>query len=148
LLAETGLASAEEIAAGRSLTAARPVTRVAAAVMIPDILARGGPADRPAATAPLFAAGDKIRTRNMNPEGHTRLPRYLRGCPGTIAIVHGCHVLPDSSAHRRGDDPHWLYAVRFSASDVFGVPGRDEIVADLWEPYQEAARTARMIAVA
>jgi nitrile hydratase subunit beta len=139
LLAETGLASAEEIAAGRSLTAARPVTRVAAAVMIPDILARGGPADRPAATAPLFAAGDKIRTRNMNPEGHTRLPRYLRGCPGTIAIVHGCHVLPDSSAHRRGDDPHWLYAVRFSASDVFGVPGRDEIVADLWEPYLEAA---------
>jgi nitrile hydratase len=139
LLAETGLASAEEIAAGRSKTAARPVTRVAAADMIPAILARGGPSDRPAATAPQFAAGDKIRTRNMNPEGHTRLPRYLRGCPGTIAIVHGCHVLPDSSAHRRGDDPHWLYAVRFSASDVFGAPGRDEIVADLWETYLEAA---------
>jgi nitrile hydratase len=48
-------------------------------------------------------------------------------------------VLPDSSAHGRGDDPHWLYAVRFSASDVFGAPGRDEIVADLWEPYLEAA---------
>ncbi len=139
LLAEAGLASAEEIAAGRSLTAARPVTRVATADMIAAILARGGPADRPAAAPPQFAAGDKIRTRNMNPEGHTRLPRYLRGCPGTIAIVHGCHVLPDSSAHGRGDDPHWLYAVRFSASDVFGAPGRDEIVADLWEPYLEAA---------
>jgi len=139
LLAESGLASADEIATGRSLTAARPVRRVATASMIPSILARGGPADRPAPAAARFAAGDKIRTRNINPEGHTRLPRYLRGCPGIIAMVHGCHVLPDSSAHGRGDDPHWLYAVRFASADVFGTPGADEIVADLWEPYLEAA---------
>jgi len=41
LLAETGLASAEEIAAGRSKTAARPGTRVAAAGRVPGHLAPG-----------------------------------------------------------------------------------------------------------
>ena len=81
----------------------------------------------------------KIRTRNINTEGHTRLPRYLRGHAGEIIMVHGCHVLPDSSAHGKGEDPHWLYAVKFSATEVWGKASRDSVVADLWETCLEAA---------
>ena len=139
LIAETGLATSEEIATGRSLAQPQPVRRVARAAEISDILARGGPADRAAVGQPRFAAGDSVRTRMIETSGHTRLPGYLMGKPGRVVRLHGCHVLPDSSAHGRGEDPRWLYAVSFAAVDVFGTPGRDEIVADLWEPYLEAA---------
>jgi nitrile hydratase len=139
LLTERGLATAEEIAGGRSLAPPKPVKRVARADTAPGILKKGGPADRPAPARPRFAEGDEIRARIIDTEGHSRLPAYLMDKPGRIVMVHGCHVFPDSSAHGRGDDPHWLYAVRFRSADVFGGNGRDEIVADLWEPYLEPA---------
>jgi nitrile hydratase accessory protein len=39
---------------------------------------------RPAAVAPQFAMGQRVRTRNINPVGHTRLPRYARAKSGVI----------------------------------------------------------------
>ena len=52
-------------------------------------------------------------------------------------MVHGFHVLPDSSAHGLGDDPQWLYSVRFSARELWGEDRNvnDHVHADLWEPY-------------
>jgi nitrile hydratase len=82
--------------------------------------------------------GDKVRARNITPEGHTRLVRYARGRPGEIVLVHGTHVLPDSSAAGLGDDPHWLYTVRFTARDLWGKDTNDSVCIDLWEPYLEA----------
>ena len=87
----------------------------------------------------LFAIGATVRTRNMNPAGHTRLPRYLRGHAGEIVALHGAHVFPDSNAHCKGEDPHWLYTVRFTAAEVWGNGSSDRIHADLWEPYLEPA---------
>src|SRR5262245_20619257 len=87
---------------------------------------------------PKFGIGDKIRVRNMHPTGHTRLPRYLRKAVGEIVFVHGAHVFPDSNAHRRGEDPQWLYTCRFTAHEVWGSDSTDKIHADLWEPYLEA----------
>ena len=138
-LIELGLITAQEEAAGKMQVPPRPVKRVAKAGMIPGILASGGPASRSAPRPQRFQPGDRVRTLNMHPQGHTRLPRYLRDHVGEIIVVHGCHVLPDSSAHGKGDDPHWLYAVKFSAPEVWGKSTRDSIVADLWEPYLEAA---------
>jgi nitrile hydratase len=86
-----------------------------------------------------FAVGDRVRARNIHPTGHTRLPRYARGKTGEIAAVHGAHVFPDSSAHGRGDDPQWLYTVRFSACELWGKDSRDLVHIDLWEPYLESA---------
>ena len=82
-----------------------------------------------------------MRARNMHPVGHTRLPRYLRGHAGEIVAVHGAHVFPDSHAHGKGEDPRWLYAVRFEARDLWGEdrPAGDRVHADLWEPYLEPA---------
>ena len=33
--------------------------------------------------------GDAVRTRNLNPSTHTRLPRYCRDKPGIVTKVHG-----------------------------------------------------------
>jgi len=45
-----------------------------------------------------FRTGDRVRTRAANPEGHTRLPRYLCDRQGTIEAVHGVFALPDERA--------------------------------------------------
>ena len=42
-----------------------------------------------------------MRAKNINPVTHTWLPRYVRGHVGVIERVIGCHVFPDSNAHRR-----------------------------------------------
>jgi nitrile hydratase len=106
----------------------RPPARVLTAADVPAVLARGGPAEREAPRPARFAAGDRVRTVNANPRGHTRLPRYARGRTGVIERVHGCHVFPDANAHGRGEDPQWLYSVRLGSVNL-----------DAFEPYLEPA---------
>ena len=88
--------------------------------------------------APRFAIGQSVRALLLNPRGHTRLPRYLRGHRGEIVACHDAHVFPDANASGLGEDPQYLYTVRFKASDLWGMPSRDAIHADLWESYLEA----------
>lgn len=136
-LIELGLINAIEAEEGRMCVPAKPVARVAKAEMIPGILGSGGPASRQSNRAQGFAGGETIRTRNMNPTGHTRLPRYARGKLGEIVAVHGAHVFPDSNAQGLGEDPQWLYTVRFSARELWGKNTKDAVMIDLWEPYLE-----------
>lgn len=138
LMLERGLGTEEEIKTGKMMVPQLPVKRVLLGGMVPDFLTKGEPVDRPLGRPCRFKPGDKVRTRNMNPEGHTRLPRYARGCAGEIARVHGTHVFPDSSSAGKGDDPQWLYSVRFSAKELWGKDTRDCVHLDLWEPYLEA----------
>ena len=138
LMLERGLVSAAELSSGTSAAAAPPDLRVLRAADVSRVLARGGPADRPAPAPARFAAGDRVRTRNLHPEGHTRIPRYARGRTGEIVKIHGAHVFPDSSAHGKGDDPQWLYTVGFTAGELWGKDSRDRVMVDLWEPYLEA----------
>jgi nitrile hydratase subunit beta len=116
-----------------------PSPKPLTADMVGPVLKKGGPADRPSSALPSFKAGDKIRTRNIHVEGHTRLPRYARGRVGEIVMLHGTHVFPDSSAHAKGDDPRWLYAVRFTAKELWGREENGSVTLDLWEPYLEPA---------
>ena len=77
--------------------------------------------------------------KNINPPTHTRLPRYVRGKIGIIVVVHGCHVFPDTVAHGQGENPQWLYTVRFNGQDLWG-PDSDPTVTvsvDAFEPYLE-----------
>ena len=133
LITETGLVNEKELASGHSLTAPKPVTRIATAAMIPAILQKGGPSDRKSDLKSSFTMGDKILTRNINTEGHIRLPRYARGKVGEIITVHGTH----SSAQRLGNDPQWLYTVRFTAKELWGHGNKDHVMLDLWEPHLE-----------
>jgi len=89
--------------------------------------------------AASFKAGDSIRARNINPTGHTRLPRYIRGKQGQIATDHGVFQFADSLAHGGGKQPQHLYSVRFTAQELWGAnaPAQDSLYIDLWDDYLE-----------
>jgi nitrile hydratase subunit beta len=142
LLARHGFVGADEMASGRMLAPA-PATRrpVPDAAAMAAGLARGSPCERAAPGPARFAAGDRVRTVTINPTGHTRLPRYVRGKAGTIERVHGAHVFPDSNAHGGGENPQWLYTVVFEARDLWGREADPtlSVSADCWESYLEPA---------
>ncbi|MGH3608401.1 MAG: SH3-like domain-containing protein, partial [Pseudonocardiaceae bacterium] len=54
------------------------------------------------ARPPRFAVGETVRAKEMQPEGHTRLPGYLRGHRGVIEQVQPAALLPDTNAHFLG----------------------------------------------
>jgi nitrile hydratase subunit beta len=80
-----------------------------------------------------------MRARIMNPPGHTRLPRYVRGRRGRVIRGLGENVFPDSNAHHAGENRQHVYTVEFSARELFGVDRnpRDTVRRDLWEDYLE-----------
>ena len=86
-----------------------------------------------------FAIGQKIRVKTMSPMTHTRAPRYVRGHAGEVVKIHGAHVFPDSNALGRGENPQWLYTVRFTARELWSHANDDTVMLDLWEPYLEPA---------
>ncbi|BCG00051.1 low-molecular weight cobalt-containing nitrile hydratase subunit beta [Paraburkholderia sp. PGU19] len=143
LLIDTGLATRDEIDSGVSQRAGAPVPRVLAADQVNPMLFRGSPVSRPEPYPACFAVGDAVRTLALNPSTHTRLPRYCRGKRGRIVAVRGAHVFPDSNALGRGEDPQWLYTVRFDAVELWGKDTTaSSVCADCWEPYLEAAGSA------
>lgn len=89
--------------------------------------------------APSFKIGDTIQARNINPTGHTRLPRYIRGKQGQIATDHGVFKFADSLAHGGGSQPQHLYSVRFTAQELWGAEAKaqDSLYIDLWDDYLE-----------
>lgn len=140
LLVERGLVTAEELERGAALEPPAALPRTLRADAVAATLARGSPTARPAATAARFAPGDTVRTLNRHPARHTRLPRYARGRLGTIASVHGAHVFPDTVAHGLGEQPQWLYTVRFDARELWGPDTTaGSVCVDCWEPYLEPA---------
>jgi hypothetical protein len=90
---------------------------------------------------PRFSVGDQVRARNMHPTGHTRLPRYARGKRGVIERNHGVFSFADSNARGEGSHPHHLYAVIFTARELWGddASSHDKIYLDLWGDYLEPA---------
>ena len=143
LLKHHAVVSPEELDAGQSLGPATNSPSLGGRVLPADraaaAMARAGTYEREAPGPALFTVGDMVRTKNMHPRGHTRLPRYVRGRVGTIERVAGCHVFPDSHAHGGGEDPRWLYTVRFDGRELWGEhaePGL-EVSVDAWEPYLE-----------
>jgi len=138
LMLERGLVREGELADGKMRTPALPAPAPLKADAVPAVLARGSSTQRPLTGRSRFAVGDRVRTLNINPPTHTRLPRYCRGKPGTIVKVHGAHVFPDSNALGAGEQPRWLYAARFEAADLWGHDTTATAVnVDCWEPYLE-----------
>jgi len=139
MLLQGGAVTAGELASGAADPAAPKATPRLAPEAVAPALSRSGSYQREQAAAPVFKAGDKVRARNLSPIGHTRLPRYVRGRVGVVERCHGAHVFPDSHARGRGEDPHPLYTVRFTARELWGpdAPDRDSVSLDLWEPYLE-----------
>ena len=140
LLVERGFVGEDEIAAGHARHPGKPLLRgTFTAADIGRVMTRGS-FSRPAETPARFAPGDRVRTKNIHPRTHTRLPRYARGQVGTVERLHGCHVFPDSSALGR-EDAHWLYTVRFDGRELWG-PDADptiQVSIDAFEPYLDPA---------
>lgn len=108
---------------------------------VEKVLKRGGPTLVESDVEPRFKPGDSVRTRNLNPAGHTRLPRYARAKRGVVHQGHGTHVFPDSHAAGLGKNPQHLYSIRFEAEELFGpdCERREAVYIDLWESYLEPA---------
>jgi nitrile hydratase len=88
-----------------------------------------------------FKAGDRVHSLNINPTGHTRLPRYARGKLGVVECVRGGFVFPDTNAHDRGENPQWVYSVVFTGKELWGADADSKLAVaiDCWEPYLEPA---------
>lgn len=133
--------SPSEMRSGRADPAAPRSTPHLLADAVATAQARPYSYIRETSAAPAFQVGDRVRARNLNPTGHTRLPRYARGRCGVIERRHGAHVLPDSNAHGAGEAPTYLYCVTFTAQDLWGPEASaiDTVRLDLWETYLERA---------
>jgi nitrile hydratase subunit beta len=99
-----------------------------------------GTSEKPSAAA-RFQVAQRVRARNINPIGHTRLPRYARGKIGTIERIRGVDVFPDAVAQGLGKKPQHVYSVRFAARELWGKQAnqRDCVYLALWEEYLEPA---------
>ncbi len=132
----------EALLAERGLLEGAPARlRRLEAASVDKVLSTGGPTERRIEAPPAFAPGQRVRARNLHPQGHTRLPRYCRGRAGVVERHRGAHVWPDAHAAGDGPDPRHLYSVRFAARELWGpeAPAADSIAIDLWEPYLEPA---------
>ncbi len=91
--------------------------------------------------APRFKPGDRVKTRSINPPGHTRLPRYVCGKEGVVQRDHGVFHLPDARVAGQGDQPQHIYSVRFNARELWGAeaPSKDSLNIDLWDDYLGSA---------
>jgi nitrile hydratase subunit beta len=136
---ERGYAGTDELAAGHALRPGKAVARKLTADLV-EGMTRGS-FFRQAQGPARFKPGDRVRTRNIHPATHTRLPRYARGKLGVVELVHGCHAFPDAVAIDHGDDPQWLYTVVFDGIELWG-PDADptvKISIDAFEPYLDPA---------
>jgi nitrile hydratase beta subunit len=141
LMLERNLVSPDEIEVGKPLHPAKPVARTLTPEGVAGMLHRGGPTEREATRPALFAAGDRVQAKMMNPPTHTRLPHYVRGHVGIIEHVLGFHVFPDSNATGAGENPQWLYTVTFEGRELWGSDSDPtlKVSVDAWEPYLEPA---------
>jgi len=140
LLVEKDLAGSDELKAGHALRPGKALKRTMRAEDVANALTRGSFA-RPAQAPARFKPGDKVRTKNIHPATHTRLPRYARGKVGVVEAVRGCHVYPDTVAIGQGENPQWLYTVLFDGRELWGEASDPSLKVSIeaFEPYLEMA---------
>jgi nitrile hydratase subunit beta len=140
-LIESGLISRGELESGRPGLGSSKETPPLTADQVPSMRRSGAMAKRELEVTPRFHLGQRIRTRNIHPTGHTRLPRYARDKQGVIERNHGVYVFPDTTAHSLGENPQHVYSVRFTARELWGSEAspRDTVNIDLWDNYLEPA---------
>ena len=133
-----GYITAGELAAGKAFGPGKPVDRVMTQAAVATM--KRGDFARPAHRPARFAAGDRVKTRNLNPVTHTRLPRYARDKHGFVEAVRGCHVYPDTVAIGEGEQPQWLYTVVFTGRELWGDDADPSVRVSIeaFEPYLEA----------
>jgi nitrile hydratase len=146
LLVAKGLATTEELAAGRAQHPPSPFGQILRRDEVTAKLAKGSPTARTPTTPARYRLGQRVVTRASPVDHHTRLPAYLRGKTGVIERIHGAHLFADSHAQGFGEDPQWLYTVVFESRELWESDARGTEAAsghrvsfDAWQPYLEPA---------
>ena len=141
LAVKHGLITQAELESGKPEPGSPKATPRLTAAMSSRFLGRGIPSSRDPRVWPLFSVGQRVRARNLNPPGHTRLPRYARGRIGTVDRDHGVYVFPDTMAHFQGEKRQHVYSVRFTARELWGEQAspRESVHLDMWDDYLEPA---------
>ena len=139
LVVKHGLATPTELAAGSPDPGSAKSIPALTAPVVARHLGRGIPSSQDPKAPPHFKVGETVRARNMNPTGHTRLPRYARGKVGAIARDHGVYTFPDTNANFQGEKRQHVYSVRFPAHELWGEQASplDSVYLDLWDDYLE-----------
>jgi nitrile hydratase len=142
---KSGLVTNEEIQNGRPAGGTLKAVPALTVPMSSRFLDRGIPSAQDPQVHPRFEVGARVRARNINPVGHTRLPRYARGKTGTIARDHGVYSFPDSDAHDLGERRQHVYSVRFASQELWGRDASpyDFVHIDMWDDYLERAGSER-----
>jgi nitrile hydratase subunit beta len=141
LMLKNGMVTPAELESGKPDPGSAKLTPPLTAEKAQILVTKGVPAGRDVAVTARFHAGERVRARNINPVGHTRLVRYARGKTGTIHMDHGVFVFPDTNALFLGEKPQHVYSVRFTARELWGeqAPPQDSVYIDMWDDYLEPA---------
>jgi len=139
LLDQRGLVEVDEIAAGHGLLPGKGLNCDTFTLADVERIMRRGSYGRAAPAPARFKIGDHVRTKNLHPRTHTRLPRYVRGHIGIVERLQGAYVFPDSVITGKGEDPQWLYTVRFESQELWGADADPtvKISVEAFEPYLE-----------
>jgi nitrile hydratase len=136
-----GFVSQEELESGKPAPDSAKATPAFTVVMA-GVVDRGIPSSNDPSVPPLFRVGQIVRARNINPTGHTRLPRYARGKVGQVVRDYGVFAFPDTNAQYRGEKRQHVYSVQFAARELWGdtASPRDSVHIDMWDDYLEQTR--------
>jgi nitrile hydratase beta subunit len=139
MMEDSGIVTDEEVRARAARLSGRDVPEPPAPEPRKPQMPSGGAGNlRTADSPPAFAVGDRVRVADLNPVGHTRLPRYVRRRTGTVTAIQPCQVFPDSAAHFAGENPQHCYAVEFDSRELWGPDSEQfRLSVDLFEPYLE-----------
>ena len=134
-----GFVTQEELQSGNPAPGSSPQTPALTLATAPRWLSRGIASSQDPKVRPSFKVGQRVRARNINPSGHTRLPRYARGKVGVVFRDHGVYLFPDTNAHSQGEKRQHVYSVRFTARELWGegASARDSVHLDMWDDYLE-----------
>lgn len=109
--------------------------------MVPGLLSTGASCRVDEDVAPKFEVGAAVEIRNINPTGHTRLPRYVRGKTGVVERDHGVFSFPDTGAHGKGEKPQHVYSVKFAFRELWGedAAANAYLYIDMFDDYMAPA---------
>jgi len=141
LLVELGHITPEELASGKASGRARDAQILRAADVPAGLKNRRAARMDDHLAAARFAVGDRVRTKNLNPIGHMRLPRYARDKRGIVDRDHGVFIFPDAHSAGGKKIPQRCYSVRFEGGELWGPDAgpRDAVYIDLFDDYLEHA---------
>jgi nitrile hydratase beta subunit len=139
ILLKTGMATPAEIESGEPAGGANTKWHVLTVAEVATWDSPGSAASEKLTASARFLVGQRVRARNINPVGHTRLPRYARGKVGTIERDGGIDELQDTDIQGLGPKQQHVYTVRFAARELWGEQAdlRDSVYVDMWEGYLE-----------